>query len=77
MAPLPEPPHALDGEEFPPISDFVKKVTFESRYIYLHRLMIKASGNLTRASRIAGIDRANLRRLLRAHDINAAAYRKN
>jgi DNA-binding NtrC family response regulator len=76
VTPLPEPPHELDGELFPPISDFVKKVTFESRFTYLHRLMLKASGNLTRASRIAGIDRANLRRLLRAHEINAAAYRK-
>jgi hypothetical protein len=42
---------------------------------YLHQLMVMTKGNLAKAARIAGLDRSNLRRLLRAHDLSAADYR--
>ncbi len=62
-------------EEFPHIAEAGRKVMHAFRRNYLHRLMLKFSGNLTQAARIAGLDRANLRRLLRAHGINADDYR--
>jgi DNA-binding NtrC family response regulator len=65
----------LDGEELPHIAVAARKVMRAFRRDYLHRLMVMAKGNLTRAARIAGKDRANLRRLLRAHGLNAADYR--
>ena len=42
---------------------------------YLHALTLRAGGNLTQAAKMAKIDRANLRRLLRSAGLNADDYR--
>jgi two-component system, NtrC family, response regulator AtoC len=42
---------------------------------YLRRVMKRANGTVTEAARIAGLDRANFRRLLRANGIDANDFR--
>lgn len=47
---------------------------FEQRY--LSDLLTVTNGNLSEASRRSGIDRSNLRRMLKRHSIKAATYRQ-
>jgi DNA-binding NtrC family response regulator len=65
----------LEGDKLPHISEFSHKIMWLLRRNYLHLLMSRVAGNLTQAARVAGVDRANLRRLLRAHGLNASSYR--
>ena len=46
---------------------------FEARYV--ERLLGAASGNLSEASRRSGIDRSNLRRMMRRHSISLDSFR--
>ncbi|MEM6730713.1 MAG: sigma-54 dependent transcriptional regulator [Myxococcota bacterium] len=46
---------------------------FETRY--LNDLLTSTEGNLSEASRRSGIDRSNLRRMLKRHSIKAATFR--
>lgn len=46
---------------------------FERRY--LEDLMTFTSGNISQAARQSGIDRSNLRRMLRRHDLDAGAFK--
>ena len=48
--------------------------SFEKRY--LNDIMSMTGGNLSEASRRSGIDRSNLRRLLKKHDIVAANFKE-
>jgi two-component system response regulator HydG len=48
---------------------------FEKRY--LDDLLVCSGGNISEASRRSGIDRANLRRMLRRHALQAEMYRRN
>ena len=56
---LDDPMHSL-----PRYSPMRKVVMEEFQKSYLTRLMRESAGNLTQASRLSGIDRSNLRRLL-------------
>ena len=51
----------------PRYTDARQKVMGEFQRSYLERLMHDAKGNLSAASRLSGIDRANLRRALQKH----------
>ncbi|HIA04194.1 MAG TPA: hypothetical protein EYN66_20240 [Myxococcales bacterium] len=42
--------------------------SFEKRY--LTQLLTRTDGNISQASRQAGLDRSNFRRILRKHDID-------
>jgi DNA-binding NtrC family response regulator len=42
---------------------------------YLTRVMKRAAGNVSEASRLSGLDRANLRRLLQRHGLSPAQFR--
>ncbi len=65
----------VEGEEFPHIAEFGRRIMAKVRRDYLHALMLRAGGNLTQAAKMAKIDRANLRRLLRSAGLNADDYR--
>jgi DNA-binding NtrC family response regulator len=58
--------HRLDDSNYPlpRYTPMRKAVMDEFHKAYLTRLMRESAGNLTRASRLSGIDRSNLRRLL-------------
>jgi DNA-binding NtrC family response regulator len=56
-----------DAYPLPLYSEARKSMLNEFQRMYLERLMREAGGNLSAASRLSGIDRANLRRALQKH----------
>jgi DNA-binding NtrC family response regulator len=61
--------HELESDAFPlpRYSDARRSMLNEFQRTYLERLMREAGGNLSAASRLSGIDRANLRRALQKY----------
>jgi two-component system, NtrC family, response regulator HydG len=65
----------LGDKPLPPMAEAMRRVQTYGRHSYLDRLLRMTSGNLTRAAKIAGVDRANFKRVLRAQGIDPAKYR--
>ncbi|MEZ4363646.1 MAG: sigma 54-interacting transcriptional regulator [Kofleriaceae bacterium] len=57
------------------LTELLRGAMAQFRKDYLVRLMRHTKGNVTQAAKIAGIDRPNFRRMLRAHNIDPADYR--
>jgi DNA-binding NtrC family response regulator len=68
-------PGARGGDDELTIAEARNRVVARFERDYLERLMTRAGGNISEASRQAGLDRANLRRLLRRHRIDPLRYR--
>jgi DNA-binding NtrC family response regulator len=64
-----------DDDEVVPLTEAKRRATAEFEKRYLVRLMQRAKGSVSEAARIAGLDRANFRRLLQRHAIDAAQFK--
>ena len=52
-----------------------RKAALDFEKAYLERVLERAKGSISAASRIAGIDRTNFRRLLQRHGIDSTRFR--
>jgi two-component system response regulator HydG len=57
------------------LTDAKRKAALDFEKAYLERVLEVAKGSISAASRIAGIDRTNFRRLLQRHAIDSTRYR--
>jgi DNA-binding NtrC family response regulator len=57
------------------LTDAKRKAALDFEKAYLERVLEHAKGSISAASRMAGIDRTNFRRLLQRHGIDSTRYR--
>ncbi|HEX3476592.1 MAG TPA: sigma-54 dependent transcriptional regulator [Kofleriaceae bacterium] len=70
-APQGDPTHLL------PLSQAKRQVNATFERGYLMKVLERARGSVSEAARLAGIDRTNLRRLLKRYEIQSDVYRAN
>jgi DNA-binding NtrC family response regulator len=70
-APAADPTHLL------PLSEAKRQVNATFERSYLLKVLERARGSVSEAARLAGIDRTNLRRLLKRYEIQSDAFRAN
>ncbi|HEY6175744.1 MAG TPA: helix-turn-helix domain-containing protein, partial [Kofleriaceae bacterium] len=70
-AAAPDPAHLL------PLSEAKRQVNATFERSYLMKVLERARGSVSEAARLAGIDRTNLRRLLKRYEIHSDAFRAN
>ncbi|HET7502732.1 MAG TPA: sigma-54 dependent transcriptional regulator [Kofleriaceae bacterium] len=66
---------ADDGEPLLPLGEAKRQMNATWERSYLLKVLERAHGSVSEAARIAGIDRTNLRRLLKRHAIRSDVYR--
>jgi DNA-binding NtrC family response regulator len=71
-----EAPHA-DPAHLLPLSEAKRQVNATFERGYLVKVLERARGSVSEAARLAGIDRTNLRRLLKRYEIHSDAFRAN
>lgn len=62
------------ADELPQITVAKQLAVAQFERAYLHEVMTRAGGSLAVAGRVAGYDRTNLRRRLKAHKIDLKIY---
>jgi DNA-binding NtrC family response regulator len=72
----PEPAPA-DPAHLLPLSEAKRQVNATFERSYLMKVLERARGSVSEAARLAGIDRTNLRRLLKRYEIQSDAFRAN
>jgi DNA-binding NtrC family response regulator len=60
-----------------PLSQAKRQVNATFERGYLMKVLERARGSVSEAARLAGIDRTNLRRLLKRYEIQSDSYRAN
>jgi two-component system response regulator HydG len=68
-------PAADDPTHLLPLSEAKRQVNATFERGYLLKVLERARGSVSEAARLAGIDRTNLRRLLKRYEIQSGAYR--
>ena len=71
-----EPP-AGDPAHLLPLSEAKRQINATFERGYLMKVLERARGSVSEAARLAGIDRTNLRRLLKRHEIQSEFFRAN
>jgi two-component system response regulator HydG len=66
---------ADDDGELLPLTEAKRKASSQFERRYLIKVMEKSKGSVSEAARLAGLDRANFRRLLQRHGIDAASFK--
>jgi two-component system response regulator HydG len=75
-APLPRVAQPItDDEPLLPLTEAKRRSTAMFERAYLVKVLERGHGSLSEAARIAGVDRTNLRRLLKRHEIDPEAFR--
>ena len=64
---------ALEEGELPPFGEARERLVADFERAYLGELLQRTKGNLSEAARRSGVDRTNLRRLLKAHGLRVGA----
>jgi DNA-binding NtrC family response regulator len=70
--------HGDDGDDAidqVPIAEARRRLVTDFERGYLERLLQRVGGNMSEASRRSGLDRANLRRLMHRHGLDATRFR--
>jgi len=70
--------HSREGFRFPPDATFREAIDAardQATRQYLHTLLVRTEGNVTRAAEQAGVERESLHRLLRRVELDADDYR--
>jgi DNA-binding NtrC family response regulator len=70
-------PAGEDPAHLLPLSEAKRQVNATFERGYLLKVLERARGSVSEAARLAGIDRTNLRRLLKRYEIQSGAYRAN
>jgi DNA-binding NtrC family response regulator len=65
-----------DGAQLLPLTEAKRQVSTTFERAYLLHVLERAQGSMSEAARLAGIDRTNLRRLLKRHQIETSSYRR-
>jgi len=65
-----------EPEEMLPLTEAKRRVNASFERSYLLRAIERAKGSVSEAARLAGIDRTNMRRLLKRYDIQPDAFRR-
>ncbi|HUJ63193.1 MAG TPA: sigma-54 dependent transcriptional regulator [Kofleriaceae bacterium] len=73
--PLPRVPEVI-VDELLPLTEAKRRVNATFERAYLIKVLEIGNGSISEAARIAGIDRTNLRRLLKRHEIEPDDYRR-
>ncbi len=63
------------GDDGVSLTDAKRRAALDFEKAYLERVLEHARGSISAASRIAGIDRTNFRRLLQRHNIDSTRFR--
>ena len=63
----------VGGDDWETFRDAKARIIKDFEQRYLRRVMNSADGNVTRAAKIAGMQRRDLQRLLRKHEIKAGS----
>jgi len=66
-----------DPAHFMPLSEAKRQVNATFERGYLVKVLERARGSVSEAARLAGIDRTNLRRLLKRYEIQSESFRAN
>lgn len=64
-----------DDDELTPLTEAKRRASMVFEQRYLTRVMAKAKGSISEAARLAGLDRANFRRLLQRHRIEPSSFK--
>jgi len=67
---------SIEANAHLPLTEAKRRVNATFERGYLIKVLERASGSLSEAARLAGIDRSNLRRLLKRYEIQSDAYRR-
>jgi DNA-binding NtrC family response regulator len=64
-----------DDDELPPLTEAKRQLIASFEQSYVSKVLRKSKGSVSEAARLAGLDRANFRRLLQRYSIDPSAFK--